>query len=60
MPPLAPLLAQTKSTLSEVTRAEITNEALLEEDSKYDILSYGFVGTPFSLLLLLVFAKPWW
>ena len=60
MPPLAPLLAQTESTLSEVTRAEITNEALLEEASKYDILSYGFVGTRFSLLLLLFLARPWW
>ena len=44
---LAPLLTQTESTLLKIARAEFTNEALLEEASRYDTLSCGCVETPF-------------
>ena len=44
---LAPLLTQTESTLLKIARAEFTNEALLEEASRYDTLSRGCVETPF-------------
>ena len=44
---VAPLLTQTESTLSEVTRAEFKNEVLLEEASRYDTLSHGCVKTLF-------------